>query len=69
MKLNVISFNIRCCDDVNGYSIEERAPRLNRVISDYDADVIGFQEYRPVWEEHIKKYFGDRYSSLIPGSS
>lgn len=61
MKLNIISFNIRCCDDENGYSIEERAPRLSTVISYYDADVIGFQEYRPAWEEHINKYFGDRY--------
>lgn len=61
MKLNVISFNIRCCDDENGYSIEERAPRLNKVISGYDADVIGFQEYTPKWEDHIKKYFGDKY--------
>lgn len=54
MKLNVISFNIRCCDDENGYSIKERAPRLNKVISNYDVDVIGFQEFSPEWENHIK---------------
>lgn len=61
MRLNAISFNIRCCDDENGNSIDERAPRLNTVMSDYDADVIGFQEYKPKWEKHIKEYFGDRF--------
>lgn len=61
MKLKVISFNIRCCDDKNGNSVAERAPRLNAVIRPYDADLIGFQEYTPLWEEHIEKYFGDRY--------
>ena len=44
MKLNIISFNIRCCDDPNGYAISERAPRLSNVTSLYDADIIGFQE-------------------------
>ena len=61
MNLNVISFNIRCCNDPNGYSIEERAPRLSKVISGYDADIIGLQEYRPAWEKHISKYFGEKF--------
>lgn len=61
MNLKIISFNIRCCDDKNGYSIQERAPRLNKIISHYDADVMGFQEYRPKWEEYIRKYFGDEF--------
>ena len=61
MELKVISFNIRCCDDENGNSIQERAPRLNEVISRYDADLIGFQEYTPKWDDHIRKYFGDKY--------
>ena len=61
MELNIISFNIRCRDDENGYSIAERAPRLNEVISGYEADLIGFQEYRPQWEPYIKKYFGKKY--------
>ena len=61
MELNAVSFNIRCCDDKNGNSIEERAPRLNKIISQYDPDLIGLQEYRPKWEEHIDKYFGDKY--------
>ena len=61
MEIKVISFNIRCTDDINGHSILERAPRINQVVKPYDADVIGFQEYKPAWEEHIEKYFGDKY--------
>ena len=59
MELKIISFNIRCKDDQNGHSIAERAPRLYEVTKDFDADVIGFQEYRPKWEEHIAHYFSD----------
>ena len=40
MELNIVSFNIRCADDENGNSIEERAPRLSKIISDYDVDLI-----------------------------
>ena len=58
MELKIISFNIRCCDDENGNSIAERAPRLNEVISHYDADLIGFQEYTPQWEKPVMEYFG-----------
>lgn len=61
MKLSVISFNIRCCDDADGNSIAERAPRLSKITSKYNTDIIGFQEYRPQWEEYIKKYYGDEY--------
>ena len=52
MQLKVISFNIRCCDDANGYSISERAPRLKKILSDLNADLIGFQEWRPAWGRH-----------------
>lgn len=61
MNFSIISFNIRCCDDADGYSIEERAPRLSKVIADYDADIIGLQEFRPAWEKHISRYFGEEY--------
>lgn len=61
MKLKVISFNIRCCDDKNGNSVAERAPRLAAVTSPYSADVIGFQEYTPLWEKPIEEYFGKEY--------
>ena len=61
MEIKAISFNIRCCDDKNGYSIPERAPRLKKIISHYDADLMGLQEYRPQWEKHIEECFGDKY--------
>lgn len=61
MELNIISFNIRNCDDPNGHSIKERAGRMAKIISKYNADVIGFQEYTPQWEHYIEKYFGDKY--------
>lgn len=61
MKLSVITFNIRCCDDPEGHSIKERAPRIYESTTTYDADVICFQEYRPCWEKYIEKYYGDKY--------
>ncbi len=61
MKLRVITFNIRCCDDPGGHSIKERAPRIYDSTTIYDADVICFQEYRPRWEKHIEKYYGTEY--------
>ena len=65
MKLSVISFNIRFCDDDNGNSIAERAPRLAAVTLPYGADVIGFQEYRPAWESHIKAFYGSQYDMFL----
>lgn len=61
MEVSVISFNIRNNSDANGNSREERAPRLSAVTSKYDADLIGFQEYIPGWEELIEKYYGEEY--------
>ncbi len=61
MELNIISFNIKCCDDPDGYSISERAPRLRAVISMYETDLIGFQEYSPEWEPYIDNYYMDKY--------
>lgn len=57
MELSVISFNIRYCNDGDGNAIAERAPRLNKVISPYDAEVFGFQEYTPEWDSHIRSYY------------
>ena len=62
MKLKVISFNIRCCDDENGHAIAQRAPRLKAVTEPFDADVMGFQEYTPAWEAHIEEQFGEKYA-------
>lgn len=65
MKISVISFNIRFCDDKNGNSIAERAPRLSAVTSLYDADIIGFQEYNPAWEKFIAAHYLDRYDMFL----
>lgn len=61
MKLKIVSFNIRCGDDPNGNSIPERAPRLSAIINPINPDLIGLQEWRPAWEEHINTYFGEKY--------
>lgn len=61
MELKVISFNIRHCNDPDGNSAAERAPRLYEVISRYSPDVMGFQELRPHWEPLLEKYFGEEY--------
>ena len=61
MFIKVISFNIRCTHDENGNSVPERAPRLSTVIQPYDADVIGLQEYTPLWEDYISQYFSNQY--------
>lgn len=65
MDLKVISFNIRCCDDPDGHSIAERAPRLYKVTSRYDADILAFQEYRRAWEPQIEKYYGEKYDMFL----
>ena len=57
MELKLISFNIRYGDDPNGNSVKERAPRLAKITGAYDADIIGFQEYTPIWEEPIAELF------------
>ena len=61
MTINAISFNIRYCDDADGNTICERAPRLKKVISKYDADVIGFQECTPPWEPILQDYYSAEY--------
>ena len=61
MKLSIVSFNIRCCDDPDGHSIDERALRLKEILVKENADLIGFQEYTPKWHEFIVENFGYEY--------
>lgn len=61
MKLTVISQNIRCANDPDGHSIEERAPRIKALMDAYNADLVGFQEIKPVWLEHLNADFGADY--------
>ena len=61
MKIKVISQNIRCANDPDGHSIEERAPRIRALMEKYDADLVGFQEIKPVWLEHLTDFFSKNY--------
>ncbi|MBQ8893151.1 MAG: endonuclease/exonuclease/phosphatase family protein [Clostridia bacterium] len=60
-KFKVVSYNIRCANDPNGNSIEERAPRLEEVINKYDPDLIGFQEFTTPWEMPVDFAFAEEY--------
>ena len=62
--MKVISFNIRSGDDPNGHSIDERAPRLKKIIEKYDPDLIGFQEVVPKWYPHVVEDYGEKYEIL-----
>ena len=59
--MRIISFNIRCANDPNGNSIEERSERLKIILDKYNADIIGFQESTPEWYEFIKRDYGEKY--------
>ena len=61
MDIKVVSFNLRCRSDFGGNSIKERSLRLNEILKNYDADLIGFQECSPRWKKKIKKYFCKEY--------
>ena len=52
MELKILSFNIRCANDPNGHSIQERAPRVGQLLNASNADIIGIQEYRDRWDPH-----------------
>ena len=59
--IKLITFNLRCANDPDGHSIDERAPRLKTVLDRLDADLIGFQEVVPRWMEHLEAEYGDDY--------
>lgn len=59
--MKIISFNIRCADDPDGHSIDERAPRLKTVLEKYNADIVGFQEATPKWMDYLTDYFSAEY--------
>lgn len=65
MELKVVSFNILCCDDKDGHSIVERAPRLKSILDSVDADLIGFQECRHDWETILPRDYADKYELYL----
>ncbi len=60
--MKIISFNIRCCDEENGHSIDERTPRLLRILNNRNADVIGLQEATPKWMGILKENLSEKYA-------
>lgn len=62
--LKVVSYNIRYKDDKDGLSIKERAPRLEKVLSKYDPDIIGAQEFTTRWEPQLDR-FTDTYDYIL----
>ena len=65
MELKILSFNIRCANDPDGHSIEERAPRVGQILRDYSPDVAGMQEFRPKWEPHWHSVVNEDYDQWI----
>lgn len=65
MKLSVISFNIRYCDDPMGNSIPERAPRLGAVTDPYAPDILCFQECSPRWTPFLEQLYDRDYEITI----
>ncbi len=61
MKISIISQNIRCANDPDGHGIEERKPRVKALMEKYNADTVGFQEIRPVWNDFLTEAFGADY--------
>ncbi len=61
MKIKVVSFNIRNNDDPNGHSVNERAPRIKKIIDGIKPDIMGFQEVVPAWLTHISEDYLNDY--------
>lgn len=61
MSIKVVSFNVRCCGDPDGHSINERAPRLAQVLSAENADIMGFQEYTAEMKACIESGLTEKY--------
>ena len=59
--MKVLSFNIRCADDPNGHSKQERAPRIKSIIDQYDPDLMGFQEVTEKWLGYIEADYLEKY--------
>ncbi len=62
--MRVMSYNLRCCDDANGHSVDERAPRVLGIIRDFSPDLIGFQEVTPKWVERLGT-LEDTYGKIL----
>lgn len=62
--IKVVSFNVLCGDKPDGYSIDERAPRVKALIEKYDPDLVGFQEATAQWIGHFQRDYGEKYEII-----
>lgn len=77
-RLRIINYNVRCANDginkVTGSNndIDHRAPRLAKLIEEYQPDIIGLQEASRPWirelEERLYQNYAMRYTYRHPGS-
>jgi len=59
--IKYMSQNLRYTDDPNGNSIAARASRFQKLVDDYDPDIIGTQETTDRWNVLLDKMFKDEY--------
>lgn len=59
-----MGFNVRCMDDADGHSIEERAPRIMALIEEYDPAILCLQEVTPPWIKPLKA-LDEKYDHAI----
>lgn len=64
MKLRTMGFNVRCANDPNGHSVEERAPRVMNIIEEQDPDIICLQEVTPIWIKPLHQ-LDEKYDHVI----
>lgn len=64
-KIKVVSYNIRCANDPDGNSLDEREWRLDEILQKYDADIMGFQEVTEGWEGRLHMMLSDEYDYVM----
>lgn len=57
----VLTQNIRYADDEGGNKVIDRAPRYNKLVTEYQPDIIFMQEDNYQWSLISDKFFGDIY--------
>ena len=62
--IKIVDYNVRVGNDGTNKNIADRAPRLIRVIEEYQPDIIGLQEVNPEWMTYIEANFADTYTIL-----
>ena len=61
-QIRILTQNLRCLDDEDGNSVEERAERFLRLLEDYQPDLIGTQECTLEWLQLLQEALSDRYA-------